>query len=220
MSRAAEKTGGLRTVCFRMRRSLRQHDGQKQGMYVDQTKAKTAVMPLGIVMRKTPGVTRWAKWSWSVVAVLPGASEADWQLLREENGVSEYHAATLSLILYRTDAEAYMQGLTSEPPSVYVVTRREGGDRPEPLLVTASPFEAQDYADTSEDEVVKVDMPQGLIAWVRDFTLLHFREEEFKKRRRDRTRIDQEEDGVGDARIPQLTDVYRAPAKARKERLQ
>ena len=27
-------------------------------------------------------------------------------------------------------------------------------------------------------------------------------------------------DGVGDARIPQLTDVYRAPAKARKERLQ
>lgn len=220
MSRAAEKTGDARTVCFRMRRALRQAGGQNRGVRVDQTKAKTAVMPLGIVMRRTPGVTRWARWSWSIAAVLPGASEAEWLLLRSEGEAAEYHAATLSLILYRTDAEAYMQGLTASPPSVYVILRRETADRPEPVLVTASPFEAQDYADTSEDEVVKVEMPAGLVAWVRDFTLLHFREEEFYKRRRDRTRVDREEDGVGDARIPQLTDVYRAPVKARKERLQ
>ncbi len=63
-------------------------------------------------------------------------------------------------------------------------------------------------------------MPAGLVAWVRDFTLAHFKAEAFRKRRRDRTRTDLEEDGVGDARIPQLTDVFRAPSKARKERLQ
>jgi len=113
-----------------------------------------------------------------------------------------------------------MQGLTANPPSIYVVMRPGTNARPEVTLVTASPFEAQDYADTGEDQVEKVEMPAGLVAWVRDFTLAHFQEEEFKKRRRDRQRVDLEEDGVGDARIPQLTDVYRAPAKARKERLQ
>lgn len=182
-------------------------------------KISTAVMPLGVVLRRMPGATRWARWAWSVAAVLPGAAEARWALLRESEGVAEYHVATLSLELHRTAAEAYMQGLSAHPPSVYVVLRREAGDRPEPLLVTASPFEAQDYADTSEDEVAKVAMPEGLVAWVRDFTLQHFQAEEFRKRRRDRSRVDQQEDGVGDARIPQMTDVYRAPATTRKERL-
>lgn len=191
-----------------------------QGTSVNQANAKTVVMPLGVVIRRTPGVTPWAKWSWRAVAVLPGAAEADWSLLREEGEASEFHAATLPLELHRADAEAYMQGLTANPPSIYVVMRPGADARPEVALVTASPFEAQDYADTGEDQVEKVDMPAGLVAWVRDFTLAHFKEEEFKKRRRDRQRVDFEEEGVGDARIPQLSDVYRAPVKARKERLQ
>jgi len=187
---------------------------------VDQYYAKMDVMPLGVVIRRTPGVTPWARWAWRVVAVLPGAADADWSLMREEGEACEFHAATLPLELHRADAEAYMQGLTANPPSIYVVMRPGPNARPEVTLVTASPFEAQDYADTGEDQVEKVEMPAGLVAWVRDFTLAHFKEEEFKKRRRDRQRVDLEEDGVGDARIPQLTDVYRAPAKARKERLQ
>lgn len=191
-----------------------------QGWAVDQNSSKIDVMPLGVVIRRTPGVTPWARWAWTVVAVLPGAADADWALLREEDGACEFHAATLTLELHRADAEAYMQGLTANPPSIYVVLRPGPNARPEVTLVTASPFEAQDYADTGEDQVEKVDMPAGLVAWVRDFTLTHFKEEEFKTRRRDRQRVDLEEDGVGDARIPQLTDVYRAPVKARKERLQ
>ena len=66
--------------------------------------------------------------------------------------------------------------------------------------------------------VEKVPMPEGLIAWVRDFALTHYEEEEFKKRKRDKKRIDAKEDGKGDARIPQLADVYRAPA-SKKDRL-
>lgn len=187
---------------------------------MDQAKAKIDMMPLGIVIRRSPGVTPWAKWAWKAVAVLPGAAPADWRPLREDEGACEFHAATLPLELHRADAEAYMQGLTASPPSVYVVMRTGAGARPELTLVTASPFEAQDYADTGEDQVEKVEMPAGLVAWVRDFTLAHFKEEEFRKRRRDRTRTDLEEDGVGDARIPQMTDVYRTPVKSRKERLQ
>ncbi len=181
------------------------------------------MMPLGIVMRRTPGVTRWARHAWKAVAVLPGAAPADWVLLREEGEVAEFHAATLPLELYRADAEAYMQGLSATPPSVYVVLRQGATDRPEVALVTASPFEGQDYCDTTEDRVEKVEMPEGLVAWVRDFTLMHFEQEDFVKRRRDRQRVDLSEDGIGDARIAQMTDVYRAPTRARraqKERLQ
>jgi hypothetical protein len=89
----------------------------------------------------------------------------------------------------------------------------------EVTLVTASPFEAQDYCDTGEEIVERVPMPEGLIALIRDFISAHHVEEEFRKRRRDRVRVDVTEDGIGDARIPQAADVYRAPARARKERM-
>jgi hypothetical protein len=189
---------------------------------VSQSAQKTDVMPVGVVLRRSPGVTRWAKWNWTVTGVLPAAPAADWQLLRSEGGVSEYHAATLPLELHRAEAEAYMQALTTNPPSLYVILREtsEGAFPLEVALITASPFEAQDYADSGEDLVEKVAMPSGLVAWVREFTLAHFQEEEFKKRRRDKTDIGASEDGVGDPRIAQLTDVYRSPSLSKRGRLQ
>ncbi|WP_254054669.1 DUF3305 domain-containing protein [Roseovarius sp. EL26] len=179
-------------------------------------------MPLGIVVRRTPGVTRWEKWIWSAVAVLPGAEPSDWRVLRQEGEITEYHAATLMLELHGAETEAYLHGLSAKVPSVYAVLRAEGNGpiSLSAVLVTASPYEAQDYADNGEDIVEKIPMPAGLIAWVRDFAETHHEDEVFVKRRRDRLNVDQVEDGIGDARIPQVADVYRAPGAARKERLQ
>lgn len=182
-------------------------------------------MPLGIVVRRTPGVTRWAAWSWRAVAVLPGAPQADWRELRREGDVVEYHAATVTLELHRTLTEAYLNGISAKIPSVYVVMRAVpvGTDRSKPplevVLATASPYEAQDYADIDDDIVEKVPMPEGLVAWVRDFVEAHHEEEVFRKRRRDEVATVVSQDGIGDPRIPQLSDVYRAPANSRKERL-
>ncbi len=180
-------------------------------------------MPLGLVIRKTPGVTRWAKWSWKAVAVLPGAGPAHWVEMRREGEAVEYHAATLTLTLWAVEAEAYLTNLSDKVPSIYVVLRHDAEDGAEngaedgaPLdvvLVTASPYEGQDYADSGEDLVEKVAMPEGLIAWVRDFALAHHVEEVFVKRRRDKSRVDLVEDGKGDARIAQMSDVYRAPKR-------
>ena len=114
------------------------------------------------------------------------------------------------------DAEAYRHGLSSREPCIYVVLR--DGDPLDVVLATASPYEAQDYADTGEEIVEKVPMPEGLAAWIRDFALTHYEEEEFKKRKRDKKRIDAREDGKGDARIAQMADVFRAPA-SKKDRL-
>lgn len=184
----------------------------------DEVTAKTTrsiSMPLGVVIRRMPGVTRWASHVWKAVAVLPGAGEASWKELRREGDAVEYHAATLPLELYRTDTEAYLQGLSADMPAIYVIMREsDDGDAPlEIAHVTASPFEAQDYADTGEEQVEKVPMPEGLIAWVRDFAEAHHAEEVFIKRKRDKKRIDLKEDGIGDARIRQEADVYRAPGR-------
>lgn len=178
-------------------------------------------MPVGVVVRKTPGVTRWAKWAWKAVAVLPGAGPADWREMRRDGDTVEYHAGTLPLELFRTDTEAYMTALANDPPSVYVVMRpSDNPDRElDLLLVTASAFEAQDYQDSSEEVVEPVPMPEGMIAWVREWVEFHHVEEKFVKRRRDKKNIDVSEDGIGDERIRQTADVYRSP-NSKKRTLQ
>lgn len=169
-------------------------------------------MRIGMVVRRAPGVTRWAKWSWTVTSVLPGAGDADWRLLRRDGDIEEYHAATLELELHATEAEAYHVNLSDTVPSVYVVMRTTGGERSLSFArVTVSPYEAQDYCDSGEEIVEKVPMPEGLAAWVREFTLPNHEFEPHVKRRRDRKRVDLVEDGIGDSRIRQMADVYRAP---------
>ncbi|WP_439155959.1 DUF3305 domain-containing protein [Yoonia sp.] len=172
-------------------------------------------MPVGVVLQRKQGVTRWAKWAWKAVAVIPGAAQADWMVLREIGDTVEFHAATRPLELHGAECEAYMAGLAAKVPALYVVMRRsDDAQRPfDVLLVTASPFEAQDYTDNGEDIVEKVTMPDGIIGWVRDFTDRFFEEEVFIKRRRDKQRTDRVENGIGDKRIAQLTDVYRAPQR-------
>lgn len=135
--------------------------------------------------------------------------------------MTDYHAATVELELFRTDTEAYLTAISTRIPSVYVVMREATTENAahdlEVLLATASPYDAQDYADSSEEIVELVAMPDGLIDWIKAFITLHHEDEVFVKRRRDKHQIGQVEDGIGDARINQLSDVYRAPRRAKAE---
>ena len=178
-----------------------------------------ASMPVGIVVRRTPGVTRWAKWAWKVVAVLPGAGPANWRELRREGDAVEYHAATLTLDLWSTDTEAYQVALASKVPGVVVVLQHDaalGSDLPwKATHITASPYEGQDYMDSGEGLIEQVPMPLMLMKWVHDFVQEHHHDEPFIKRKRDKKRVDLVEDGKGDARIRQMADVFRAPGTMR-----
>lgn len=181
---------------------------------------KMISMPIGVVVRRTPGVTRWVKHAWRAVAVLPGAGPADWKELRRDGEAVEYHAGTAEMELWRTDTEAYLVALSNDPPSIYVVMR-ESDDPESPhelelVGVTASPYEAQDHADTGEEIVEQIQAPPGLIAWISGFIERHHVEEEFVKRKRDKRRIDLVEDGRGDERITQEGDVFRSPASKRR----
>lgn len=177
---------------------------------------------LGVVVQRRPGVTRWAAHVWKATDVMPGAADADWHELRREGDVVVFHAATLVLELHGAETEAYLHGLTATDPCIYVIMR-PGGTADAPLdmvLVTASPYEAQDYTDSGEELVEKVPMPPSVKDWIWSFVSRFHQEETFVKRKRDKKNIDGKEDGIGDARIAQVSDVYRSPAAARKERLQ
>lgn len=181
---------------------------------------------VGVILRRQPGATRWAKWAWRATAVLPGAGPADWRLLRRDGDATEHHAATMPLELHRADAPAYREALAMAQPAVWTVLRFDP-DAPSPAapegapevhLLTASPYEAQDYMDSGEEQVDAIAAPPALLEAIEAFTAACAPEETFKKRRRDRVRTDRVESGIGDPRVRQTADVYRAPGALKRDK--
>lgn len=183
---------------------------------------RSLTIPMGVVLRRQPGVTRWAKWAWKAIAVLPQAGPGGFRVLREDGDVTEFHAATVPLELHHTECAGYRTSLMMTPPSVFVVLDKGANADNEHGIavhtVTASADLALDWQDSAEMIVEPVHMPDALISIVRDFCEAHFNETPFVKRRRDKKRIDLVEDGVGDARIRQAADVYRTPDSMRKRK--
>ena len=152
---------------------------------------RTAAMDLGVVVERRAIDHRWARWRWRPVAVIPGAGPvADWLELERDPQATRWHAATLPLGLHRKETQAYLENLQGSGPSVYVVLREMAGApedrRFQPFLVTASPFEAQDYLDPGEDVVERVPMPAVLTGWIQAFIDRHHVDEPFRKRKRQR----------------------------------
>jgi len=181
---------------------------------------KLMKLPLGVVVRRAPGVTRWAAWSWRAVAVLPGAAPAHWKALRRDGDAVEYHAGTLTLELHASDTAAYLENLDSTAPCIFVMMMVPAGvTDPDGITlsqVTANPYGARDYVDAGEMLAERVPMPPMLGATIRDFVDLHHVEEPFIKRKRDKRTIGAPEEGRGDARVRQGSDVYRAPTARRR----
>lgn len=174
-------------------------------------------VPIGVVLKRAPGVTRWQKWSWTASAVLTGAGPSEWRELRRDGESVEFHADTVPLELHGADVEAYLHGLTALVPCLYIIMREGAGEHPfDMVLVTASPYEAQDYTDSGEEVVEKVAMPPMLQSFVQDFVDEFYKEEEFVKRKRDKKRIDLVQDGIGDPRIGKAADYYASPAALRR----
>jgi hypothetical protein len=149
---------------------------------------KIETMPLGIILERREIDNPWQDHSWRAVAVMPGAAEVeDWHLLASEEGWAQYHAATLTLELHRSETESYRTNLADNPPRIFVVLRED--EEAEvfeyvPFLVTASTYEAQDYLDSSEEIVDGVTMPDAVIAWVQAFIDEHHVDVPFVKRKR------------------------------------
>ena len=178
---------------------------------------------VGAVVRRTAGVTRWAKDIWTPVAVIPGAPDEHWKEMVRDGETVDYHAGTVTMELFRADVEAYLVSLNMKIPSVWIVMDQdESNESPSGWFVsaiTASAYEAQDALDSGESIVEAVPIPEALAAWIQEFVDLHYIEEPFKKRKRNKHRVDLIEEGKGDVRIAQESDVFRAPSTVKKTRI-
>jgi len=153
-----------------------------------------ANLPLGIVVERRAVDNPWISHTWRAISVIVGAPTLspfdEWTLMREGDGWAQFHAGTLTLDLFRKETEGYKVNLSQDPPRLYVVLRDddEAGSAHEvvPFLVTVSPYEAQDYLDSGEDQVDAVAMPEAVIAFVEAFVGHHHVEEPFYKRKRKR----------------------------------
>ncbi|MDX1553846.1 MAG: DUF3305 domain-containing protein [Marinobacter sp.] len=177
-------------------------------------------LKVGAVVRRSPGVTQWAREVWKPVAVIPGAPEAFWKELLREGEIVDYHAGTVAMELFRADVEGYLVSLNMASPSVWIIMDKDQTNRSPSgwvvSTVTASAHEALDALDSGESIVEAVPIPESMAAWIKEFVDMHYVEEPFKKRRRDEVRVDGSEDGKGDARIRQQSDVFRAPSDMKK----
>ena len=55
----------------------------------DDQVPKAMNIPLGVILRRKPGVTRWAKWAWEAVAVVPNAGPGGFRVLREDGDTTD-----------------------------------------------------------------------------------------------------------------------------------
>jgi hypothetical protein len=149
-------------------------------------------LPLGVVVERRRVESRWKDHDWRPIAVFAGAPPRDpkgeWIELRRDEGWVQFHAGTLPLELFRRETEGYRLNLSQEPPRLFVVMRSgEDADSPHeavPFLVTACPYEAQDYLDSGEELVEAVAMPPDVVAFVQSYVDAHHVDEPFHKRKR------------------------------------
>ncbi len=156
--------------------------------------SKQETLPLGVVLERRRLDNPWQDFTWQPVAVIPGARpldpRGDWIALTQGEGWARYHAGTLLLELFRKETEGYKVNLSQDPPRLFLVLR--GGEDMDcahdlvPFLVTACPYEAQDYLDSGEETVEAVLMPEGVVAFVQAYIDKHHVDQPFRKRKRER----------------------------------
>ena len=154
-----------------------------------QAMKRSVRMVLGVVVERRKSASRWQDWSWCPVSVILGAPPVgpEWRELLRGETWTQYHAANLPLELHRTETDDYLLNLSQHPPRIYVVLRPAAGHGPHayrPLLITASPAEAEGYLASGDEIVEGVPMPAAVIAWLKDFVDRHHVERPFVKRKR------------------------------------
>lgn len=153
---------------------------------------KQETLPLGVVLERRRIDHPWMDHAWRPIAVLAGAAACDpageWTVLGHGEGWIRYHSGTLPLKLFPRETEGYKVNLSQEPPRLFVVLR--GGEDCDsahevvPFLVTACPYEAQDYQDSGEEIVETVAMPPDVVAFVQAYVDRYHVDQPFHKRKR------------------------------------
>lgn len=144
--------------------------------------------PVGVIVERRPARSRWQSHVWRVVEVMPGRpATPPWTVLAEAEGTTRFYAGTTDLVVYSKETEALVHNLGAARPAVWVVLRPdESGPGLKLLMATVDAGEAQAHADTGDDLVELVAMPDAVRAWLGPFVAAHHVERPKYKRQRER----------------------------------
>jgi len=160
--------------------------------------ALSMAISIGVILTCRQPSNPWAETIWRASGVmLDIPAGPQWRELTRGEGYAQYLSTRPTLELFRKETQAYIDNIESREPALYVVLREDETDE-EPVsvhLVTASPYEAQDYLDASEETVERVAMPDALLALIISFVDEHHVAETFRKRKR--VEMDLEEQKFG-----------------------
>jgi hypothetical protein len=143
--------------------------------------------PVGVIVERRPAASRWQRHVWRAVEVLPGRpATPPWTVLAEADGTTRFYAGTTDLVVYSGETEALVHNLSAREPAVWVVLRPTD-DAPgyRLLMATVDAGEAQAHADTGDDLVERVPLPEAVRAWLAPFVDRHHVERRRYKRQRD-----------------------------------
>ena len=156
-------------------------------LMMDQSVEKVLLVALCVIVARKKAQSPWADYIWQPVGVvLDAPANVHGKILQEGDGWVHYFAECDPLELHRKDAPAYRECLQQEDGGSLWVVLGEAEDGQMPYfvhLVTASPYEAQDYLDSGELCVEVVDMPEQLRLLISDYVDRCPAEENFIKRK-------------------------------------
>ncbi len=146
---------------------------------------------VGVLVSRRALTGPWGGVAWRPEAVLlePPPIPPGTKLRADESG-ELFYAGLATISLYPGETPHYRDNFTSERPSVWIAFRPEQDGFGEVVCVTVDPYEGESLADSIEDAVEPVPMPDAIREWVEAFFAAHHVEREFFKRKRDRANPD------------------------------
>jgi hypothetical protein len=128
----------------------------------------------------------WLSDSWQVIGVVVhnrAESVAGRVRVRSDPGGEDYLWVGLSLRLFKDELESYYYNLTSNNPSLYVISLVDDQGVLQPFRVSAC-FDEANACSEAGHHVEAVPMPPELYRWVESYVLTHYLPEPRRQRKR------------------------------------
>ncbi len=144
---------------------------------------------VGVIVERRTLKGPWADFAWAPVAVLAGVPATQpWTILTATDDAIRYYAGSLELELFSTDTAMYRDNLATGAPKLWAVLA-ESDSEPGVALksVTPDPSEGEALTEPGSVIVEQVSMPPEIAERIAAFVAAHHVEQQFFKRKRDRS---------------------------------
>jgi len=156
---------------------------------LNHTAKRTETVSLCVILARKTIDSPWTDYVWEPASVvLDPPAGIDGKIQEEGEGWTHYFVECEPMELHRKDAPAYRENLQQDGPGSLWVVLGENDEADAALpyyvqLVTASPYEAQDYLDSGELIVEAVNMPSVLRVFIENYVETCPEDEKFIKRK-------------------------------------